>query len=80
MRKEKEMHALVFCLFKEMVNPPMVVLNLPQTSEMALHASDHSWDGSDCLKEDDSVEPSLLLHGVRVVKRRCVHEFSASNH
>ena len=51
-KEEKEVHALVLCLLKQMMNPAVITFKCPKTSQMSLHATDHAWDTSDCFKEN----------------------------
>ena len=50
--EEEEVHALVLCLLKQMMNPAVITFECPKTSQMSLHATDHAWDTSDCFKEN----------------------------
>ena len=66
--KEEQMHAFIFGLFKQMVNPAVVVFAASQTSEVALHATNHTWHASHSFQEDATIQPSSFIHFLWVVE------------
>jgi len=69
LKEEEEVHALVLRLLQQVMDPSVVTLQRAQATQMPLHATNHAWDTSDCLQEDDSVEPATLVEFVWVVTR-----------
>mmetsp|Transcript_7670 Transcript_7670/g.18992 ORF Transcript_7670/g.18992 Transcript_7670/m.18992 type:complete len:318 (-) Transcript_7670:44-997(-) len=62
LQRNKQMHALVFGLREQRVNPAVVPAHQPQGVQVANHASDHPGDACNCFKEDDAPCPIALTH------------------
>ena len=77
-KEDKQVHALIFCLLKKVMNPAVISLERAQTSAVAHHAADHARHTGNGLKEDDSGQPVALIHLLRVVVAHEVHA-SAEN-
>jgi len=63
------MHALIFCLLKQMVDPTMIAFKRSQAPQMSTHSTNHSWYTSDSLQEYRSVHPVSFIHFLRIVPR-----------
>ena len=66
------MHSFVLSFLKEVVDPAVVAFKCPQTAQMTMHPTNHSWDASHCLQEDSSVHPVSLVHFLGVIPRNQV--------
>ena len=52
LQEEEQVHALVLCLLKQVVDPAVVTLEGSQAPQVPLHAPDHAWNAGDGLKEN----------------------------
>ena len=55
------MHTLIFSLLEQVMDPSMIALQSPQTTQMPLHTANHSWDASNGLKENHAIHPLTLV-------------------
>ena len=65
-QEEEQVHSLVLCLLKQMMNPAVVALQCSQTSQVPLHTGNHSWHACNRLQEDYAVHPGALIHIAQV--------------
>ena len=70
------MHALVLRLLQQVMNPAVITLESPQTTQVSLHSANHARDTSDTFQEDDSVHPLTLVQLYRVISSDCVKDSS----
>ena len=63
------MHALVLCLLEQVMDPAMVALKCPQTAQVPLHATNHTWHAGNRLQEDNAIHPTALIKLLRVISR-----------
>lgn len=68
-QEKEEVHTFVLRLLQQVVDPAVVALQGSQTAQVALHASNHAWDTSYGLEEDDAVHPATLVQRLWVVAR-----------
>ena len=66
-QENEEMHTLILGLLEQVMDPSVVLLESPKTLEVAHHTSDHAWDSSDSLEENNSVEPVALVHFIWII-------------